>query len=456
MRILHAFIYTPTLFPFLLFAQNRMGCKIDTALYYRAVLPAYNILRGDENLPKSTSLKNFCPTPRNQGEYGTCVAWTSAYYARSIMLAQMYAWSRKEIESKAGSPFFVYEHIKSYSDKNCQEGTGLVIALEALKQYGTLAFEEFSQKCGQKILAEHYPKAEFYKIGEYRRLFLANSKDKIVPIKKALSQKKPVVIGLYCYFKSFIQTKDTLWKPSETELSALDLNENGHALCLIGYNDELQAFEAVNSWGEKWANKGFIWIPYKVFEKVCFEAYEMYENNDLKTKIAGEIKLQLAVGQEIPVRLKEGFYESSKIFQAGTLLKLSVFNQEPVFLYAFSIDNKGNLTRIFPSDFVGSPLLFPFGQLSLPDEKHYLQLSSQSAVDYICVLYSKEKLHWQSFTEQFVVVEGSPLERLQKILAGKLIPLQEIYFQEIEKIKFEAKTLKGAILPIIIAIPKKI
>ncbi|MDW8296645.1 MAG: C1 family peptidase [Raineya sp.] len=440
---------------YVLEAQTRMGCKIDTSTYFRSVLPAYNALRGDEILPKAISLKNFCPTPRNQGEYGTCVAWTSAYYARSIMLAQNYVWERKDLDTKAGSPFFVYEHIKAYSDKNCQEGAGLIVALEALKQYGTLPYEDFSQKCGQKILPEYYSKAEFYKIGEYRRLFLANSKDKILPVKKTLSQRKPVVIGLFCYFKSFIHCKDSLWQPTENELNNWNWNENGHALCLIGYDDELQAFEAVNSWGEKWANKGFVWIPYKVFEKVCFEAYEMYENNDIKTQIAGEVRLQLAIGQEIPVRLKEGFYESSRFLQAGTLLKLSVFNQEPVFLYVFSFDNLGKISRIFPTDFMNSPLLYPFGQLSLPDEKHYIQLSTQSSTDYICLLFCKEKLHWQSFAEQIVALEGTLWERLQKILGSKLVPWQEINFQELEKIKFGAKTQKGNILPIIIAIPKK-
>lgn len=443
--------------PIFIFAQNPKSCKIDTTLYYQNVLPAYYQLRGEEKLPVSISLKQFCPIPRNQGEYGTCVAWTSAYYARTIMLAQAFHWNRQEINQKAGSPFFVYEHIKSYEDKNCQEGTGLIIALEALKQYGTLPFEEFSQqKCGQKILSEHYPKAELYKISEYRRLFLANHKEKILPVKKALWQKSPVVIGLFCYFKSFLQAKDSLWEPSEQEINSLDYSENGHALCIIGYNDTLAAFEAVNSWGEKWGNKGFIWIPYKIFEKVCFEAYQMYDSYSHPSQIMAEIRLKLAIGEEIPVLLKEGFYESKILFQSGTLLKVVVSTQEPVFLYAFSIDSE-KINLLFPFLPTHSAIVYPVGAISIPSEHHYIQLTDHSLYDYICILLSKEKLHWSSFIEQFKnLQEGKVYDRIHKVLASKLVPLQEIrYNNSNSKIKLEAIMQKGSVVPVIIAIPKK-
>lgn len=36
----------------------------------------------------------------------------------------------------------------------------------------------------------------------------------------------------------------------------------GHALCLIGYDDNIQAFKFINSWGTDWGINGYGWISY--------------------------------------------------------------------------------------------------------------------------------------------------------------------------------------------------
>jgi len=436
------------------YSQTRMGCKLDK-LAYENVLPAYNPLRGERQIPTTYSLKNYVPTPQNQGEYGTCVAWTSAYYARTIMLATKNKWTKhEEINEKAGSPFFVYEQIKSYSDTHCQEGAGLITALEALKQYGTVSIKRFARSCGQPIGNELFAEAEAYKIAEYRRLFLANTKDKATPIKNALAQNKPVVIGLQCFANSFIKAKDSLWKPTESEIKQILAEEGGHALCVIGYNDQLKAFEAVNSWGTNWANKGFIWIPYDVFEQVCFEAYEMYESDEPVTQIVGEVKLLLSAGDNVSLRLKDGYYESNDTYRAGTLLRLMISNQEPIFVYAFSSDLKGNSQIIFPKNQT-TPLLYQSQQTILPDEQHYIQLVHDNKVDYFCILYSKEKLHLPSLIDQLESIEGSLKERLHKILGSKMIPFHQIGFQKITSVKFYVKAEKATVLPLIIAVRKR-
>ena len=36
-------------------------------------------------------------------------------------------------------------------------------------------------------------------------------------------------------------------------------------MVVIGYDDGLEAFEVLNSWGTHWGNNGFVWIKYKDF-----------------------------------------------------------------------------------------------------------------------------------------------------------------------------------------------
>jgi hypothetical protein len=57
---------------------------------------------------------------------------------------------------------------------------------------------------------------------------------------------------------------DTLIVPEE---------EMGHAIVIIGYNDSLQAFKFMNSFGTKWGNEGYGWISYKLAPSVIREAY---------------------------------------------------------------------------------------------------------------------------------------------------------------------------------------
>ncbi|MDX1902793.1 MAG: C1 family peptidase [Thermonemataceae bacterium] len=436
-------------------AQKRMGCLLDSTAYERIFL-ANNPNRGDiyQNLPKSHSLKNYCPIPKNQGEYGTCVAWTSAYYARSIMLAQKYHWKKEEINQKAGSPFFVYENIKAYNDRDCQDGAGLIIALESLKQQGTVPFHTFYKPCGDFIDESLRKQSDSYKIGEYRRLFVSNAKDKISPLKKSIAEGKPVVIGLQCFFDSFIQAKDSIWQPAQNELDKLNADDGGHALTVLGYNDEMQAFEVVNSWGDAWANKGFIWIPYEYFSQICFEAYQMYEPEEPATQIAGSIHLSLSAGMEVPLRLKKGFYESTKNYQSGTLLQLKLTNQEPAYIYAFSANLEKEFRVIFPLE-NKEGLLYKAEALTLPNEHSYISLYSEKNTEYFCILYSREKLHLPSLFNQLQYLEGDFVGNIYKVLGSKAIPTSSILFNSIESVKFSGHTNYGNIIPIVIAIKKK-
>ena len=96
------------------------------------------------------------------------------------------------------------------------------------------------------------------KIKQHTRLFKDDDiwNFKLAQVKKALANKKPVVIGIVCS-KSFFDTKD-VWDGNTTDF------RGGHALCIIGYDDTYQggAVEVMNSWGKEWGKEGFGWIKY--------------------------------------------------------------------------------------------------------------------------------------------------------------------------------------------------
>jgi C1A family cysteine protease len=46
--------------------------------------------------------------------------------------------------------------------------------------------------------------------------------------------------------------------------------DKGHALVIVGYDDETKLFEVRNSWGENWANGGYAYIRYSDMKKLIW------------------------------------------------------------------------------------------------------------------------------------------------------------------------------------------
>jgi C1A family cysteine protease len=46
-----------------------------------------------------------------------------------------------------------------------------------------------------------------------------------------------------------------------------------HAIVIVGYDDEKHMFKFVNSWGNKWGDKGFGYLSYDYFTKYGNDAW---------------------------------------------------------------------------------------------------------------------------------------------------------------------------------------
>jgi len=69
-----------------LFAQEYpTGAILDDAIYQSLPRKAVQHSKALDILPKAFSLKQYAPYPGDQGSYGTCTAWATAYAGRTIM-----------------------------------------------------------------------------------------------------------------------------------------------------------------------------------------------------------------------------------------------------------------------------------------------------------------------------------------------------------------------------------
>lgn len=421
---------------------------------YNKTLISTPLLRGEyNNLPKSFSIQKYAPIPKNQGSYGTCVGWATAYSARTILYNIKNDITDRNLAVKlAFSPSYVYNQISS--DKKCQDGTFIHDALNIIQYQGVPKLSEFIYKCDKEITSFDKELASKNKIKNFKKLFEIYDINKINPVRKSLSENKPVVIGMTCCTSSFEKSygKD-VWDISITD------NEPsfGHAMTIVGYDDKKYggAFLVMNSWGEEWGNKGFIWIRYNDFKRFTKYAYELIES-DYNDSLSGELEFKTINGEKMPFRFNNGIYEITKPYYSGTLFRLYVSNNEPAYIYAFGMDSTNKAFKIFPHRDNISPYLgYKKSQFALPDENNYIRMDNTIGYDYFCFLYSKNELDINNLLQVIESEDGSFSEKLNKILGNKLINSSNINYRTSGKIAFSSKSNLNEIVPVIIKMEHK-
>jgi C1A family cysteine protease len=261
------------------FSQDKKymkGCIIDTNFFERVnSLNRYRTTSinddGNVSFPKQKSLSAFAPKVADQGNFGTCVGWSTAYYAGSIL----YNLTMNDTNSKmAFSALYLYNSLKE-DDGGCDQGQYIHKALNYMKYRGMLPRKDYQDFCAlesNKDTSYLLDKSLSYRIKDYISL----SKDQLdLRIKRAISRNHPVIIGIYTPSSLESNLNGEVWD------GIFDYNRGGHALCLVGYDDDKEggSFEIMNSWGAKWGINGKFWVRYEDMHKLIKEAYEIIGYN---------------------------------------------------------------------------------------------------------------------------------------------------------------------------------
>ncbi len=395
------------------------------------------------SLPSSASLKQWAPTPKSQGQYGTCVGWSTAFCAFTILEAKKNGWTDKAIiDANTFSPGFIYKQIKTPSDYSCRLGSSISDAMEVMKTKGVAKYKDLEMNCPTSIPMSLFNEAAKYKILDYAKLFDLYDSDnfKVEAVKKSLSEQKPVVIGMKIP-KSF-NTAKNYWIPVENPAG----NYGGHAMCVIGYDDNKfgGAFEVQNSWGTWWGNNGYIWIRYDDFKKWVKYAYEMIETPkktvNSTVHLAGSLKLIQSNGQEMTASYVNGHYRMNKAYKSGTKFRIYISNNEPAFVYAFGSDATLKVFPVFPHKPNISPALnYKQNDVAIPDEQHYIEMDNTVGTDYLVILYSIEPIDINQVYRDIERTSGNFISRVKNVLADKLVRPENVNFQ-LNNISFSAKT----------------
>jgi len=425
---------------------HHRGLDFDDKSYASAPKKA-TLTRALDALPSSASIKDYAPYPKTQGQYGTCTAWASAYCGRTLVDAIKNNWTNRDfITQNAYSPAFLFR-LLSPNDQVCTGGSNIEYALQLMKTKGCVHFNDLPYLCIPNVDDVELSKASNSLLKDFARLFDVYSTDnvKIQSVKKSLSEKKPVVIGMICppSFDGAIQ----YWQPTEDALTTY----GGHAMCVVGYDDNKfdGAFEIQNSWGQNWGNEGYIWIRYADFAKFVKYGYEFVDLPEPKPEVAdlsGSLKLVLSTGQQMPANLLVStrgltvvpahktpepltVYQTQNAYGSGTNFRIYISNDEPAYVYAISSDLNNQVTKIFPyQDGISAALTYKKNDVAIPDEDHYIQFDSNPGKDFLCVLYSRTELDINEIIARIGAQQGSFNQRVFKVVGNRMVNPSNIRF----------------------------
>ncbi len=424
-----------------LFSQS--GYHFDPNEFNKANI--YEPLADDNNknpLPESANLQRFAPSIGNQGQQGSCVAWSSAYAARSILEASR---SGKSGEQVKFSPAFLYNQIGM---DGCQ-GSYIQKAMEFMTKRGAIPYDEFpytDQDCSKQPSQQQLQEASQYRMRGFNRLSAGDRTDAIDlrAIRENLSQGGPVAIGMMVG-QSFMQNmlgKD-LWvpEPGDRQMSGF----GGHAMCVVGYDDKKYggSFLLMNSWGPEWGNNGFAWVRYPDFNYFVREAYGLEPMQKIGAAAVqpfeceiGLVQVEYDAAQKktitrgyIPLRSAGGNkFETTTPVKIGSKFKMEIKNSTECYIYVFGKETDGTSYTLFPypkredpSQTKYSPFCGITGYRLFPKDKS-MTPDSIGTRDMMAVVVSKQPLDWYKLNQQ---ISQNPqqdyAERLNAALNSQLI-----------------------------------
>jgi C1A family cysteine protease len=242
------------------------------------------------DLASRISLEEKFPPIGNQGQYGTCVAWSTGYNLKTALNAIEKGWKSTQLADPANqtSPKDLWMIIPSGSKGEKCDGTQFEAALDALIASGgatmqNVPYDNLGNCTGSKTGNSGNKLANYRKIAsETEGLTVGN-------FKGYLNAGRPIAIG------ARLGDRFMAWN-SSSAISSDTYNDPGmqhayHAMVLVGYDDAKNAFRVRNSWGASWGDKGSIWVDYNFFcNSFCFAAF--VAQNPTVTSIGNVPKLE--------------------------------------------------------------------------------------------------------------------------------------------------------------------
>jgi len=212
-----------------------------------------------KHFPSSHSLRDDCPPPYDQGHVGSCTA-------NSICAAIKIHCMRQGSDFEPSRMYVYYKErlIEAHGGAITDSGADAQDGLDYIKITGVCREDLWPyieknddvappKKCDQD--------APNHRIVDIKDIDDSSPEALHMGLKSAIhSHGLPVCVGIMVY-ESFQSPKvaqtGIVPMPGHNEQC-----EGGHEVLIVGYDDDKQRYMLLNSWGSKWGDQGFFYLPY--------------------------------------------------------------------------------------------------------------------------------------------------------------------------------------------------
>lgn len=203
--------------------------------------------------PNVVDLRSYCSPVENQGNLGSC---TGQAIAGAIELLNKRNGNYNDI-----SRLFIYYYERLLiGTVNYDSGAYIRDGIKATNHYGA-SLETYWPYDVKKFRLEPVVEAKNdalnRKVTRYERI---TSFDGCID---ALSNGYPIVMGFNVY-QSFMSVSVSRTGNMPYPNTKREKLLGGHAVLLVGYDKKRKVFIARNSWGDRWGERGYFYMPFAV------------------------------------------------------------------------------------------------------------------------------------------------------------------------------------------------
>ena len=229
----------------------------------------------DADRPAQLVLNDYLPPVGDQQDTGSCVGWSTAYYCYSYSVAKQMKLTPEQRQAAKFqfSPEFIWDQ---FNGGDREKGMHIYEAFDVLAKQGCATLQEMPwNRDDITIQPSDEAKARAAKFKARQTVWLFRGEEAGEPpdpekMKTWLWETKtPFVIGIKVYddFMHVPHDADFVYTPSSSNFVG------GHAICIIGYDENKHAFRMINSWGEGWGDHGQLWLSEDYVKTMAHEGW---------------------------------------------------------------------------------------------------------------------------------------------------------------------------------------
>jgi C1A family cysteine protease len=243
----------------------------DLTVENKKILPmleSVGVKKTSKTIPDKVDLRKWCSPVEDQGKIGSCTANAGVgmleYYERKAF--------GKHIDA---SRLFLYKITRNLMKQTGDTGAFLRTTMSAMVLFGVLPEEYYPYQIedfDEEPPAFCYAYSQSYQAIKYVNLDPLNTskEDLLARIKTNIAAGMPSMFGFTVY--------SSLWNVQDGKIPfpcSKEKVEGGHAIMAVGFDDNLKiqnpncknetigALLIRNSWGTKWGEAGYGWLPYE-------------------------------------------------------------------------------------------------------------------------------------------------------------------------------------------------